>query len=259
MHIHRTGAAVVGDVPDALQQLLPCEDRAAVFHQQKQQIIFLQGQGHLCAVHGGLVSAAIDGQSTAFERVRIGFCPCAAQAGADARHQFRHAKGLGHVIIRAVIQPLHLVHLGALGSEHNDRRFRRAVVLPQEAQQGQAVLAGEHNVQQDKVGRSLCHRCTESSPVRKALEEAVPDLVRLDIMLPGEDGMSLLRFLRENHRTAETPVIMLTAKGTEMDKVQGLDDGADDYITKPFNILEVKARIKAIMRRVEPKKSAAEQ
>ena len=103
-----------------------------------------------------------------------------------------------------------------------------------------------------------CRGFADGAAFRAAVAEAAPDLVLLDIMLPGEDGLSLLRFLRENHRTAETPVIMLTAKGTEMDKVQGLDDGADDYITKPFNILEVKARIKAIMRRVEPKKEAAE-
>jgi len=98
-----------------------------------------------------------------------------------------------------------------------------------------------------------CKGFADGAAFRKALEEAVPDLVLLDIMLPGEDGMSLLRFLRENHRTAETPVIMLTAKGTEMDKVQGLDDGADDYITKPFGMAELVARIRARLRRAGPK------
>ena len=101
-----------------------------------------------------------------------------------------------------------------------------------------------------------CKGFADGAAFRKALEEAVPDLVLLDIMLPGEDGMSLLRFLRENHRTAETPVIMLTAKGTEMDKVQGLDDGADDYITKPFGMAELVARIRARLRRAGPKPEA---
>ena len=101
-----------------------------------------------------------------------------------------------------------------------------------------------------------CKGFADGVAFRKALEEAVPDLVLLDIMLPDEDGMSLLRFLRENHRTAETPVIMLTAKGTEMDKVQGLDDGADDYITKPFGMAELVARIRARLRRAGTKPEA---
>ena len=67
-----------------------------------------------------------------------------------------------------------------------------------------------------------CKGFADGSAFRKALEEAVPDLVLLDIMLPGEDGMSLLRFLRENHRTAETPVIMLTAKGTATNLYGGI-------------------------------------
>ena len=74
-----------------------------------------------------------------------------------------------------------------------------------------------------------CRGFADGAAFRTAVAEATPDLVLLDIMLPGEDGLSLLRFLRENHRTAGTPVIMLTAKGTEMDKVQGLDYGTDDY------------------------------
>ena len=90
----------------------------------------------------------------------------------------------------------------------------------------------------------------------QALEKEVPRLILLDIMLPGEDGLSLLRFLRENHRTAETPVIMLTAKGTEMDKVQGLDYGADDYMVKPFGMAELVARIRARLRRTAPKPDA---
>ena len=80
------------------------------------------------------------------------------------------------------------------------------------------------------------------------MKERSHDLVILDRMLPSMDGITVLQEARKNH--VSTPVIMLTAKGSDMDKILGLDYGADDYITKPFNILEVKARIKAIMRRV---------
>ncbi|MCH5275446.1 MAG: response regulator transcription factor [Lachnospiraceae bacterium] len=81
------------------------------------------------------------------------------------------------------------------------------------------------------------------------------DIVLLDIMLPKLSGFEVCQQIRE---FSSVPVIMLTAKGDDMDKILGLEYGADDYITKPFNILEVKARIKAIMRRMEPKKGAQE-
>lgn len=83
----------------------------------------------------------------------------------------------------------------------------------------------------------------------QAVEEAVPDLALLDIMLPEEDGVSVLKKLRANPRTARLPVIMLTAKGTEYDKVLGLDAGADDYVAKPFGMLELLSRIRALLRR----------
>ena len=82
-----------------------------------------------------------------------------------------------------------------------------------------------------------------------ALKKEMPDLILLDIMLPGMDGMSILRCLRGSHDTAAVPVIMLTAKGDRIDKIKGLESGADDYITKPFDILELIARIKAVLRR----------
>ena len=85
----------------------------------------------------------------------------------------------------------------------------------------------------------------------------LPDLVLLDIMLPGSDGLSILRALRGHPRTAHIPVIMLTAKGGEADRVKGLDLGADDYIPKPFGVTELMARIRAVLRRaaaVEPTK-----
>jgi len=76
------------------------------------------------------------------------------------------------------------------------------------------------------------------------LRHTKPDLILLDIMLPKEDGLSILKKIRENTATAEVPVIMLTAKTSELDKVVGLDGGADDYITKPFSIMELIARVK---------------
>ena len=92
----------------------------------------------------------------------------------------------------------------------------------------------------------------------RGLEQEQPDLVLLDIMLPGEDGLSILKHLRAAPETSQMPVIMLTAKTAEMDKVRGLDLGADDYISKPFGILELLSRIRAVARRtVESSKSAA--
>ncbi len=82
-----------------------------------------------------------------------------------------------------------------------------------------------------------------------ALKQHIPELLLLDIMLPGEDGVSILRHLRENPDTRELPVILLTAKGEEYDKVTGLDAGADDYIAKPFGMMELVARVRAVLRR----------
>jgi two-component system alkaline phosphatase synthesis response regulator PhoP len=83
----------------------------------------------------------------------------------------------------------------------------------------------------------------------QAIEKQIPDLLILDIMLPEEDGISILKKLRNNPATAFLPIIMLTAKSAEYDKVNGLDSGADDYITKPFSMMELISRIKALMRR----------
>lgn len=86
----------------------------------------------------------------------------------------------------------------------------------------------------------------------EAMKMELPGLVLLDIMLPDEDGLSILRKLRESNHTAKLPIIMLTAKGTEYDKVLGLDSGADDYIPKPFGMMELVSRVKALLRRTEP-------
>ena len=83
----------------------------------------------------------------------------------------------------------------------------------------------------------------------EAMKNEMPDLLLLDIMLPGEDGISILKKIRNNGRTGKLPVIMLTAKGTEYDKVLGLDSGADDYVSKPFGTMELISRIKALLRR----------
>lgn len=82
-----------------------------------------------------------------------------------------------------------------------------------------------------------------------ALRRIIPDLILLDIMLPDEDGLSILKKLREREDTQKVPVIMVTAKTTEIDKVKGLDMGADDYMTKPFGVMELISRVKAMLRR----------
>lgn len=85
-----------------------------------------------------------------------------------------------------------------------------------------------------------------------AVKEELPDFVLLDLMLPDEDGISALKKLKRNAKLKLLPVIILTAKGTELDRVTGLDLGADDYITKPFSVLELISRVKAVLRRVSP-------
>ena len=90
----------------------------------------------------------------------------------------------------------------------------------------------------------------------QAMEQTKPELVLLDIMLPGEDGVSILRRLRAAAETESLPVIMATAKGAEYDKVRGLDSGADDYLVKPFGMLEMVSRVKAVLRRSLPREQA---
>lgn len=83
----------------------------------------------------------------------------------------------------------------------------------------------------------------------EAVKNQTPDLIILDVMLPKEDGLSILATLRADSATKHIPIMMVTAKTTEMDKVRGLDAGADDYITKPFGIMELVSRVKALLRR----------
>ena len=84
-----------------------------------------------------------------------------------------------------------------------------------------------------------------------SMELQLPDLVLLDLMLPEEDGISILRKLRQDPRTKKLPIILLTAKSSEYDKVLGLESGADDYVAKPFSMMELLARVKALLRRTE--------
>lgn len=89
-----------------------------------------------------------------------------------------------------------------------------------------------------------------------ALRETTPQLVLLDVMLPGEDGVAILKKLKANDRTSSIPVIMATAKGAEFDKIVSLDLGADDYLVKPFGMMEMVARVKAVLRRAAPQENA---
>ena len=93
--------------------------------------------------------------------------------------------------------------------------------------------------------------CTCAGEFWEVMKQRTPELVLLDIMLEDEDGLAILKKLRENEKTAGLPVIFVTAKTTELDKVRGLDSGADDYLTKPFGIMELISRVKAVLRRSE--------
>lgn len=92
----------------------------------------------------------------------------------------------------------------------------------------------------------------------KAMGKQLPELILLDIMLPEEDGLTILQMLRSASATKKIPVIMLTAKNTEYDRVIGLDNGADDFVSKPFGMMELVARVRAVLRRTEPASSSTE-
>lgn len=94
---------------------------------------------------------------------------------------------------------------------------------------------------------------SEGNELFKALKHELPQLIMLDIMLPGDDGITILKKLRSRSDTERIPVIMASAKGTEYDKVIGLDLGADDYLSKPFGMMEMISRVKAVLRRAEHK------
>ena len=99
---------------------------------------------------------------------------------------------------------------------------------------------------------------SNSEDLFEALKTEIPDLIVLDIMLPGKDGMEILTELRANPDTKDISVIMATAKGTEIDKIQGLDKGADDYLVKPFGPMEMVSRIKAVLRRCKREETTSD-
>jgi len=96
---------------------------------------------------------------------------------------------------------------------------------------------------------------SKPSEFRKKLDKELPQLILLDIMLPEEDGLSVLQKLRKNKKFSDIPIIMITAKNSEFDKANGLDSGADDYIAKPFGMVEFISRVRAVLRRYEKTKS----
>ena len=104
------------------------------------------------------------------------------------------------------------------------------------------------------AGFSACG-CADGEEFWQSMHKERPELVVLDIMLPGEDGISILKKLRAAPATTDIPMIMATAKGTDFDRVIGLDLGADDYLTKPFGMMEMVSRIRAVLRRVGPKEA----
>lgn len=93
----------------------------------------------------------------------------------------------------------------------------------------------------------------DSASFFEALEHEIPDLLILDIMLPDEDGIEVLKKIRAHEKTRALPIIMATAKGMEYDKIKGLDLGADDYLVKPFGMMEMVSRVKAVLRRCQPR------
>ncbi len=105
------------------------------------------------------------------------------------------------------------------------------------------------------IGYEVCG-FEKGKELYKALEEKLPDLIILDIMLPEEDGISILKKLRKSRSTSSLPIMMATAKDTEMDAVKALDNGADDYVSKPFGVMEFLSRVKALLRRSESKSNA---
>lgn len=98
--------------------------------------------------------------------------------------------------------------------------------------------------------------CVDGEQAQRELDAVLPDIILLDWMLPGTSGIALARKWRSHERTRQVPILLLTARSEETDKIQGLDAGADDYITKPFSVQELMARVRAILRRRAPEQTA---
>ncbi len=110
-----------------------------------------------------------------------------------------------------------------------------------------------HHLRKERFDVSVFH---DGEDVLKPLGNELPSLVILDLMLPGIDGLEICKIVRADAKTNSIPIIMLTAKGTELDVVLGLELGADDYVVKPFSVRELIARVKAVLRRAESAQEA---
>src|SRR5215468_7021927 len=121
-------------------------------------------------------------------------------------------------------------------------------VLVVEDEQALADLL-KYNLEKEGYRVSMAHDGEEAMVVA---DEVKPDLVLLDWMLPKAAGIEVCRQLRARHETRNTPIVMLTARDEETDRIRGLDTGADDYVTKPFSMVELLARLRAVMRRIRP-------
>ena len=99
------------------------------------------------------------------------------------------------------------------------------------------------------------HKCEDAESLMRFLREQIPDLIILDLMLPDVDGFDICKNLKRDNQYSEIPIIMLTARGDETDRILGLEFGADDYIVKPFSPRELIARVKAVLRRIKTKTS----
>ena len=138
---------------------------------------------------------------------------------------------------------------------HTDRHRARA---PRREPHGARLVVEDEPAILELIAVNLEHagyqvlRAASAEEAEAAIRDALPDLVLLDWMLPGESGLAFARRLRADERTRELPIIMLTARAEEQDKIAGLEAGADDYVTKPFSPRELLARIKAVLRRRAP-------
>ncbi len=127
-----------------------------------------------------------------------------------------------------------------------------AKILVVEDEEPLALLL-QYNLESEGFSVDLIHHGDE---VELNLEENLPNLIILDWMLPGVSGLELCRRIRANGKTSKIPIILLTARGEESDRIRGLSTGADDYVTKPFSVPELIARVKAVLRRANPKSIA---
>src|SRR5690606_5211194 len=157
----------------------------------------------------------------------------------SAKHQFvTYLKYSGHTIAMFAPAGAHRLPLLPMSS---------TILVVEDEPAIQELIAVNLSFAGHKVLRAF-----DAEQAQTLIRAELPDLILLDWMLPGTSGLALARKLRDSERTRAVPVIMLTAKGSEQDKVDGLEAGADDYITKPFSPKELMARIKAVLRRRAP-------